>query len=35
MPTLNQMPKHTARLSKTAHDLSQSIAFTAKGKYEG
>ena len=29
MPTLNQMPKHTARLSKTAHDLSQSIAFTA------
>ena len=23
------MPKHTARLSKTAHDLSQSIAFTA------
>lgn len=29
MPTLNQMPKHTARLSKTAHDLSQSLAFTA------
>lgn len=23
------MPKHTARLSKTAHDLSQSLAFTA------
>lgn len=29
MPTLNQMPKHTARLSKTAHDVSQSLAFTA------